>query len=169
MASSARLERLQKLIQPDVDALPDRHMDPEPISDDDDSGGVSLEDILLELSAHVQDTPLENDASMNPSSSAAVVTTENAEQQFIWMEATPSSFNPNLDSMRISTPPAPPTTAELPTNDLQRGDLASARHGYTPIHALAKYPYKFCNKAQMQDIASAFFDQGKFWEREWDL
>jgi hypothetical protein len=74
--------------------------------------------------------------------------------------------------MRPSTAqaPAPRTDAAwLPVSDLQRGDLASPRHHFTPIQALAKYPYKYCNKIHMQDIASAFFDQGKFWQREWDL
>jgi hypothetical protein len=143
MASSKRLERLRNLAQPALVALPDR------LIDDDESGGVSLQapDMLdskqgVSNETHAIDTP---------------------ERRFVWLKDAASSFNPNLDAMRIST------AAELPATDLQRGDLTPARHHYTPIQALAKYPYKYCNKSLMQDIASAFFDQGKFWNREWDL
>jgi hypothetical protein len=70
----------------------------------------------------------------------------------------------------MQTPTGPPkAAAALPPSVLNRGDLTAAEVHFTPIVALAKYPYKFCNKAHSQDIASAFFDQGKFWDREWDL
>jgi len=64
-----------------------------------------------------------------------------------------------------------PTAAQLALTDtdLKPGGLISFGHKFTSIQALSKYPYKFCNKADMQDIASAFFDAGKFWDREWDL
>jgi hypothetical protein len=68
------------------------------------------------------------------------------------------------------TPTAPSKVSPaLPTTNLNRGDLATVYHLFTPIQALAKYPYKFCDKNHSQDIASAFFDGGKFWKREWDL
>ena len=151
MALSARFERLRRLIQPDVDALPDRPVPPEPerqpepqsglAEDSDSSGGV-----LLEPNA-------------------------NTDCRFIWLKDAESSLNSRLDTMRPSTahPPPPPRVADIPATDLQRGDLTSARHHFTSIQALAKYPYKYCNKSHMQDIASAFFDQGKFWKRVWDL
>lgn len=62
-----------------------------------------------------------------------------------------------------------PQRIKLPVTDLQRGDLASPRYHFTPIQALAKYPYKFCGRDLLQQVASAFFDQGKFWKREWEL
>ena len=155
--ASARLQRLQRFVQVDLDTLPDRPSsprreskpEPEPNhANSNSSGGVSLRDIP-------PDSPVEN-----------------TERRFVWIKDAYSSFNPNLDPMRPSTAqaPAPRTDAAgLPVSDLQRGDLASPRHHFTPIQALAKYPYKYCNKIHMQDIASAFFDQGKFWHREWDL
>jgi hypothetical protein len=44
-------------------------------------------------------------------------------------------------------------------------------HGeyFCPILPVAKYPYNYVPKAESQAVASAFFDQGQFWKREWDL
>lgn len=83
-----------------------------------------------------------------------------------------NSFNPNLDSMRLPTETATTPLTDVaghPVADLKRGSLASPRHHFTPIQALSRYPYKYCSKSHMQDIASSFFDQGKFWQRQWDL
>ncbi|KAH7411613.1 hypothetical protein DE146DRAFT_602960 [Phaeosphaeria sp. MPI-PUGE-AT-0046c] len=90
----------------------------------------------------------------------------NTERRFVLVEGAVSSYN--IGNKRSSTAPPVPSSP-LPTIDLSRGDLAPARHHFTPILALAKYPYKFCNPSHSQDIASAFFDAGKFWKREWDL
>jgi hypothetical protein len=137
--------------------------------DDDESGGVSLQETDMLASKQSTANETETDPSIKE-----LHASNSIERRFFWVRDTASSFSPNLDSMRISTDSmhistAPPSAAELPVTDLQRGDLASAKHHYTPIHALAKYPYKYCNKSLMQDIAYAFFDQGKFWNREWDL
>ena len=167
MAAAARLERLRKLVQADVDALPDRNMSPQwGVTGDDDeaTGGVSLEPQQLQpptgkqTSTNGADTYLKEAQSNNK---------ENPERRFVWVKDAESSYNPKTASMRPAT--APPPASALPVTDLQRGDLVSARHCFTPILALAKYPYKFCNQNHMQEIASAFFDQGKFWQREWDL
>ncbi|KAL1796080.1 hypothetical protein ACET3X_006304 [Alternaria dauci] len=167
--ASARLQRLRRFVQADLDALPDRPVspqrepEPEPKPDhasSNSSSGVSLENIPPGSSASKQ-------TSSNETATAIKTPlAENIERRYVWIKDAYSSFNPNLDSMRLSTAPSP---APLPVTDLQRGDLASPRHHFTPIQALARYPYKYCNKSHMQDIASAFFDQGKFWQREWDL
>ncbi|KAE8825468.1 hypothetical protein PTNB73_08468 [Pyrenophora teres f. teres] len=163
MASSARLDRLRKLIEPDLGVLPDRPACPGPKSDSDDDGGVLLEP----TASHV---PHSKPTAPNKADLTIKAPVENTDHRFVWVKDAESSFNPNLDSMRLTTAPYPPSGAtKLPAIDLQRGDLASARNHYTPIQALAKYPYKYCEKTHMQGIASAFFDQGKFWEREWDL
>ncbi|OAG14201.1 hypothetical protein CC77DRAFT_1035830 [Alternaria alternata] len=173
--ASARLQRLQRFVQVDLDALPDRPIsprreskpEPEPNhANSNSSGGVSLRNMP-------PDSPASKQTSQNrPVAAIKTPPTENTERRFVWIKDADSSFNPTLDSMRPSTAqaPAPRTDAAgLPVSNLQRGDLASPRHHFTPIQALAKYPYKYCNKIHMQDIASAFFDQGKFWQREWDL
>ena len=168
MASLARLDRLRKLHQPDLEALPDRSPSPtaDPASTDDDaSGGVLLEPTASHVPGNKQTASNGADACIKASPAGT------PDRRFIWVKDAESPFNPNLDSMQLKTthPPPPLGITKLPAIDLQRGDLASARNHYTPIQALAKYPYKYCDKSLMQDIASAFFDKGKFWEREWDL
>jgi hypothetical protein len=134
------------------------------MEDKDDSGGVSLVKPQL-----LDDTPIKQPA-VKPSIKATFVTAEvqaNNERRFLLVEGVESSYNlgaiPPLTTMPASL------AAALPATDLNHGDIAAAQHHFAPILALAKYPYKFCNKSHSQDIALAFFDQGKFWNREWDL
>jgi hypothetical protein len=134
------------------------------MEDHDDSGGVSLVEPQL-----LNDTPSKQPA-IKPPIKPTPVTAEvpaNDENRFVLVEGVESSYNMGVTTP-LTTMPAS-LAAALPATDLNRGDLAAAQHHFTPILALAKYPYKFCNKSQSQDIASAFFDQGKFWNREWDL
>jgi hypothetical protein len=165
MALQARLARMRKLVQVEADALPDRPASPEVVSHgaDEESGSVSLENTQP---ASKKDTSNDTNTATKGLRPAA---NEGADRRYIWVKDAASSFNPNLDSMQLST--APPDTAELPVTDLQRGDLASARHGYSPLKGVAKYPYKYCksDRTVMQDIASTFFDNERIWNREWDL
>ncbi|KAF3041519.1 hypothetical protein E8E12_004687 [Didymella heteroderae] len=160
MASAARLERLRNIVQQNLDALPDRPV-PEPLaSDSDTSGGVALE---------VVDAPSKQPEALGqPQIECAPITQQpNTDRRFILLQDVESSCNPT--SMPRTAPTSTPPTAPLPSNRLIRGDRASATQHYSPIVALSKYPYKWCNKTHSQDVASAFFDQGKFWAREWDL
>ena len=52
---------------------------------------------------------------------------------------------------------------------LQRGHLASNEQFFAPVNQLDKFPYKFVPKEDMENVADAFFNAGKFWEREWHL
>lgn len=171
MVSSERLEKLRGLIKSDVDALPDRRISPDRMLDDSDSsGGVPLEPHLLDMPIAKQDTSEKTGSSLAISASAPTASlTENPDRQSFWTNNASSSFNPSLESIRISDTLSTPHIQDPPTTNLQRGELASARHHFTPIQALAKYPYTYCNKSHMQTVASAFFDQGKFWNRVWDM
>lgn len=40
---------------------------------------------------------------------------------------------------------------------------------FCPIIAVSRYPYKHIKGELSQKIASSFFDEGKFWNRKWDL
>jgi hypothetical protein len=40
---------------------------------------------------------------------------------------------------------------------------------FCPLLAVTKFPYKFVKKESMQQIATAFFDEGKIWNREWEV
>jgi hypothetical protein len=153
MASLARLERLRKLVQADMDALPDRV--PEPIvSDDNFTGGVALEPSKQTTTDVIQPRPKQTTKKPN------------TDRRYIWLKDAESSYNP-LPMSKPTTHPNPSTILSI--TDLKRGDLAPAQQHFAPIQALARYPYRFCNRSHSQDIASAFFDQGKFWAREWDL
>ncbi|KAI8943427.1 hypothetical protein NX059_001437 [Plenodomus lindquistii] len=171
MASSARLARLRKLVQEDVDALPDT---PVPsaqttASDDNERGAVALEPEQSRASTlPIRSKPIGMDKAHRPVKPATKATTadDESDRRFVWVKDAESSYNPKTTPM---PPTSLPQTTKLPATDLQRGDLASPRHHFTPIQALAKYPYKFCNRDSSQDVASAFFDQGKFWAREWEL
>ncbi len=40
---------------------------------------------------------------------------------------------------------------------------------FCPIHAVAKFPYKYIDKEHSEAVADAFFNAGKFWERTFDV
>jgi hypothetical protein len=145
--------------------------------DDDTSGGISLVDPqdkqqdpipapasaiappsppLDALKKVTLDPPFAKDPSPIPAS-------DENERRFIWKQDATSSYN--LGTM--SKLPAL-TTASLPPNDLKKGQLATEK-SFAPLLAVSRFPYKFCDFKHKQDIASAFFDEGKFWDREWDL
>jgi len=115
--------------------------------------GLSLENSPPPSTAASKQPPADPPIKAEPEPTA-VPTQPNPDRRFVWIEGAVSLHNPGAM--------AKPT-------DLQRGDLAPADYHFTPIQALAKYPYKYCNKSCMQEIASAFFDSGKFWTRIWDL
>jgi hypothetical protein len=167
-SSAARLALLRSAVQSDLDALPHRPApEPEILSDDDATGGVALEHSSSKqpTSSPVADSG--STATPTPPVAAKAVSEkpaeENTERRFLWKQGAASSYN-------LGSQPklAPLPTTKLPPADLQKGELAQHKY-FTPIVALSKYPYQFCNKSCMQDIASAFFDAGKFWAREWDL
>ena len=51
----------------------------------------------------------------------------------------------------------------------QLGRLASPDDQFCPVMAVAKYPYKFVHKHLQEKIAQKFFNNGQFWDREWDM
>ncbi|XPS67714.1 hypothetical protein M3J09_000016 [Ascochyta lentis] len=161
MASAARLARLRELTEADIESLPTRA--PEPVFDDSDvSGGVQLEPLIEE--------PSKQTAANTSQPPPHPITVEaDTDRRFIWLKDAESSYKPGPSLKPSIVTIAPKPSAPLPTTYLKRGDLCPAQHHFVPIQALVKYPYKFCNKIHSQDIASAFFDQGKFWTRTWDL
>ncbi|KAF3045387.1 hypothetical protein E8E11_005590 [Didymella keratinophila] len=162
MASAARLERLRKIVQQDLDALPDRPSIEPIVSDSGTSGGVALE---------VIDAPSKQPEAIvqTPPESAPITSEANTGCRFVLLKDAESSYNPKSMPKPAATSTPPKPAAPLPSNKLHRGDLGSATQHYSPVLALSRYPYKWCDKTHSQDIASAFFDQGKFWAREWDL
>lgn len=163
MPSTARLKRLRSILQPHLDALPDRTPTESILSHSDASGGVPLD---LADAPSKQPPP----APLTPQPEPAPIPDNlNTDRRFVWLNDAHSSYNPAPMPNRVVSTQPPHAPAPLPATNLHRGDLGSATHHYSPIVALSKYPYKWCNKNLSQPIASTFFDQAKFWAREWDL
>jgi hypothetical protein len=164
-SSAARLARLHNFVQSDLDALPHRPLpEPEALSDDDTSGGVALDPPSKQPApSPVADSASAQTLPITPNTPQKSISDEDTERRFVWKQGAVNSYN--LGSQpKLSALPA----IKLVQTDLKKGELAQQKY-FTPITALAKYPYQFCNKSCMQDIASGFFDAGKFWAREWDL
>jgi hypothetical protein len=53
--------------------------------------------------------------------------------------------------------------------DPRKDEPAPLGVNFCPFIAITKLPYKFVKKEFMQEIATAFFDEGKIWSREWDV
>ncbi|KAL6705229.1 hypothetical protein ACN47E_007189 [Coniothyrium glycines] len=161
---AARLERLRELVQVHVDALPDRAVTPqaEVSTGSDSDGGVPLDPQLQPNDNHFTPLGTDHDSNTAPPSNADL-----SDQWAAWLDNIESSNTTNLETKQ--QPTAAPTASSAPVTGLQQGHLTAPDQLFTPIQALARYPYKFCDKTHMQDIASIFFDAGKFWEREWSL
>ncbi|KAF2640668.1 hypothetical protein P280DRAFT_469392 [Massarina eburnea CBS 473.64] len=163
-ARAARLARLSKLVQPDLAALPDRTLTPPPeqetVSDDNTPGGISLFTPSSKPATPAVSPTVE---SFEADTAPAPASEGNIERRFVWEKGAESTYN--LGSMpRL----VPLPTSKLPPIDLKQSECATVKF-FSPFVALSKYPYKFCDNKYTQDIASAFFDAGKFWTRQWDL
>ncbi|GAB7339866.1 hypothetical protein MBLNU457_6399t1 [Dothideomycetes sp. NU457] len=81
-----------------------------------------------------------------------------------------------LSQKRSSSPkmkpkPLDPSSDSLQT-DKRLGEVSPLALRFCPILALAKFPYRYLPKSawnSQQLIASKFFDEGKFWQRDWNL
>ncbi|CAI6329073.1 unnamed protein product [Periconia digitata] len=158
--------------------LPDRTITPQPVpesvsaSDDDNSGGVPLS--ADDLASSILGNQAKQSPDLSPSSTPGQAPTKgntkplpatinpNNVRRVLWKTGAPSSSNPG------SMPKPPASSVKLPPTTLVQSQLAK-EESFAPILALAKYPYKYCSRDNSQDVASAFFDAGKFWARDWDL
>jgi len=55
------------------------------------------------------------------------------------------------------------------TLDPRKGEPAAIGTSFCPFLALAKFPYKYVDQFFRQPIASAHFDEGKIYDRKWDV
>lgn len=87
----------------------------------------------------------------------------------------PPSANEWWNAQPLKSKEAQPITSKVTHASPQSNSLqhqgTPAPHGlrFSPLIAVTKFPYKFVQKQWMQPIATLLFDQGKIWEREWDL
>ena len=52
---------------------------------------------------------------------------------------------------------------------LPPGGLADTSQLFVPILAARKYPFRYVDKDHCQPVAEAFWDEGKFFERQWKM
>ena len=193
MSTALRLERLQRLIKADLEALPD--ISPQlAISDDEESiGGVP---IPSEVPSHSEVTPataidthtlplLDSSQNLtapecdNHESESESEQTPDAEFERRFVRIPQPEPEVNLERRFVllndvkscwsADKEIVPSMSQLPDTCLERGALASPDQTFSPILPISKYPYKFVNQRDSQRITSKFFDAGKFWMREWGL
>jgi len=191
MSTALRLERLQRLVKADLEALPG--ISPQlAISDEESIGGVP---IPSEVPSHSEATPataidthtlplLDNSKNLTApkcdnyeSESESEAPDAELERRFVRIPQPEPEASPerrfvllkDVKSCWSADEEIAPSMSQLPDTCLERGALASPDQTFSPILPTSKYPYKFVNQRDSQRIASKFFDAGKFWMREWDL
>ncbi len=107
-----------------------------------------------------QTATTESEKKTNPTSETKKTTNN-------WWEATPQLpvANPN---QAPSAQPYMPSGQSFPA-DARRGQPAPMGISFSPFGAVVKFCYKFVKKDLQQPLATAFFDQSKIYNREWDL
>ena len=195
MSTALRLERLQRLVKADLEALPD--ISPQlAISDEESIGGVPIPS--EEVPSHSEATPataidthtlpiLDNSKNLttpeydnyeSESESEQALDAElELERRFVRIPQPEPEANlerrfvllKDVKSCWSADEEIVPFISQFPNTRLERGALASPDQTFSPILPISKYPYKFVNQRDSQRIASKFFDAGKFWMREWDL
>ncbi|KAF2816727.1 uncharacterized protein BDZ99DRAFT_564583, partial [Mytilinidion resinicola] len=179
MTLPSRMDRL-KLMDVHMEALPD--LPAASLSDDDSDGGVQLTaEQAAEPPSDLEVPSITGDASHAVAATRIASPRERArppqhlENEPEPAQALPDTDQPNpagtlvaKDNTKTEGTPKEPRTS-LPRCTLDSGALASPSQAYSPILAVSKYPYLFVEKRETQRVASAIFDEGKFWERGWDL
>jgi hypothetical protein len=182
MALASRLDGLEQLLAADMEALPD--MPPAAgVADTESDGGVQLtthegKGLLSELEM-LAITDDDNQAQAREFSRPHDLKASTSD---------PEPAPPLLSHQGLSTIAAPHPDSEsarkntvsvdkIPERPVARssqstlgcGDLASPDQAYSPVLAISKFPYHFVEKRDSQNVASAIFDNNKFWELGWDL
>lgn len=55
------------------------------------------------------------------------------------------------------------------TQDPRKGEPSELGMSFCPFLAIAKFPYRYVATEFRQPIATAFFDEGKIYDRPWDM
>lgn len=72
-----------------------------------------------------------------------------------------------IASPELPSPPKLPAPA--PAGDSQYEHVFPLNGQFSPLLAIAKYPYRHIKGSLSQEVSSRFFDAGKFWNRSWDV
>ena len=84
---------------------------------------------------------------------------------------TSSPYDPDWKpNMPTSSEFAAMTGNDVPIQRPPVGTLVQAGESFIPLMTLSKFPYKHIKNREVgQQIASNFFDAGKFWQIHWDM
>jgi hypothetical protein len=185
-----RLDRFKAAVKDDLDKLPDR---PKPVLPDTLSSEPAVVHDCDEnvkpaaaknnlLNNQIEDTIIQTrNEKITPINTAFdnLFLTDNGDLDSDDSEAVcPIEIVPVIEDDPISEPEdvasanhdveqAKPVSSLGP--EMRRGQVTTHGESFCPILALAKYPYNYVPKTDSQAVASAFFDNGQFWSREWDL
>lgn len=87
-----------------------------------------------------------------------------------WWNVTPELPQPVSQTQAQTTSLVTPLAGSMSYYfDPRKDEPAPLGLNFCPFIAVTKLPYKFVKKEFMQGIATAFFDEGKIWGREWDV
>jgi hypothetical protein len=186
----SRLERFKAAVEDDLGKLPDKLKPtlpnappPEP------NGSDSPEDISVTTVVKANSPGSRDEDTITRTSDGQVTSTsttfenltdadngtlDSDDSEFgCPIEIVPVTEGDETDDVEADTPDNGEGTQEKFTSclrpSMRRGQVTTYGESFCPILAIAKYPHKYLPKADSQAVASAFFDNGQFWRREWDL
>ncbi|KAM0720099.1 hypothetical protein Q7P37_004235 [Cladosporium fusiforme] len=86
----------------------------------------------------------------------------------------PAPSAPAYDNRHNQQSTQPPAVKEYSTEqdftlDPHKGEPSARGMSFCSFLALSKFPYKYVDPEFLQQIATAFFDQNKFYNRDWDI
>lgn len=192
-----RLHDLLELIRPELEALPDLPQDvlrPKIATVTNDkttattlqnSGGVSQQqqdaavnnsEICKQIKVERQEKRFVGEAKPEQDSTSHKL---QGDSRYIWpTDVSRDKERESLDRSGQRSDKSPQAAAAIRQKDenrprvgakLSRGDVGSSGHSYCPIISVSKFPYKYISGSDSQRVAERFFDQGKFWQRGWEL
>jgi len=177
---TSRIERFKAALKDELDKIPDkpRTAPSQPAELEDISNQVqrpnetnavldSTEEIEHSTTTqHSQSTPLTTAFSQLDIDDAAYLDSDDSEAGCSILIEAVESDDESTNGAPTNKDHSKPVSLDHST---RVGEVTIHGEAFCPIQALAKYPYKFVPKAYSQAVASAIFDGGKFWQREWDL
>lgn len=146
---------LFELLQPDLDALPDLP-----------KAEINSEETL--------ESGAEGTHNITNSDSRFIWVTQpqlpetpklQGETRFIWLTDPNRHCNARLDKANKEQSSTRSRSVSINNSFKQ----PPSKHRYCPVLPISRFPYKYIHGEQSQLVAERFFDQGKFWKRDWDL
>jgi hypothetical protein len=143
------MDRFMNLIGGEQNLPPKRIPTPPPAPSEDDNGDIAKLPTVEEIMAKY---PIDKPSYLNKSAGT-----------------TPQHLPSQHKNPSHVPPPLTAEERELFKFDPRCGESSPRGLTFSPFAAVTKYCYKFLDKEYSQLVATAFFDEGKIFNREWDL